>query len=284
MATTDRTAGIEAERRDWDDAAAAWDRWGEWIGEMSRPVTERMLDLARIDAGQRVVDIACGAGDPALPAARRVGRTGEVVAADLSPGMIGVASRRAAEAGLDNLSFVIADVSELDAGDAAFDAALCRFALMLFADPVQATTTMHGLLRPGGRAVAAVWGAPESVPLLSLGGRTIMRELGLAPPPPDAPGLFSLGAPERLAGLIRAGGFDDAAVTAVTTVSTFPSAEAYTSLIREVATVLRRIVEQQPADRQEEVWAAVTEAARAQRDADGTLSLPGEVLIAVATR
>lgn len=280
----DAAAFRDAQRQEWDEAATGWDKWGDFIERSSAPVTERMLELAGLEAGQHVLDVACGAGDPALSAARRVGPTGRVVGTDLSPRMIELARTRATTAGLDHLTFQVGDVAELELGDASFDRALCRFGLMLFADPVHSAARVCRFLRPGGRFVACVWASPDRVPFLGLAAGTIMRELELPPPPPDAPGLFSLGQEPRLEQVVRDGGFREVDVESLGTLVTLDSAEQYTEMIRDVATVLRKLVEAQPPERQQAVWATLTDAARAHASEDGTVTLPGEVLLVTATR
>ncbi|HZH08083.1 MAG TPA: class I SAM-dependent methyltransferase, partial [Lautropia sp.] len=83
----------ENTRAQWEAAAEAWDRWGDFIGRWLEPATGRMLDLARIGPGAHVVDVAAGAGEQTLTAARRVGSQGRVLATDISPGILRYAKR-----------------------------------------------------------------------------------------------------------------------------------------------------------------------------------------------
>ena len=82
--TFDPVAYKQTTTQQWQEAAAAWHRWGptleEWLGE----ATELMLDLARIREGSRLLDVAAGAGGQTLAAARRVGSSGSVLATDIS--------------------------------------------------------------------------------------------------------------------------------------------------------------------------------------------------------
>ena len=90
-------------RAQWEAAAEAWDRWGpaieDWLGE----ATERMLDDAGLAPGGRVIDVAAGAGGQTLAAARRVGVTGQVLATDISPGILEYAAANASRTGLGNV-------------------------------------------------------------------------------------------------------------------------------------------------------------------------------------
>src|SRR4029453_2393738 len=84
------------------------------------------------------------------------------------------------------------DAEEPDLPQHAFDAALCRWALMFLPNLILALTRLRGLLAPGGRFAAAVWGSPEKVPFTSVPISVIRRVLQLSPPPAGAPGTFSL--------------------------------------------------------------------------------------------
>src|SRR5688500_8543169 len=91
-------------RAQWEDAAEAWHRWGPAIETWLGPATERMLDAAGIGVGDRVLDVAAGAGGQTLAAARRVGPDGHVLATDISPTILEYAAKAATDAGLGNVS------------------------------------------------------------------------------------------------------------------------------------------------------------------------------------
>ena len=73
MATFDPDQFKETTRAQWDQAAEAWHRWGPLLNRWLGPATERMLDLAGVEAGSKVLDVAAGAGEQTISAARRVG-------------------------------------------------------------------------------------------------------------------------------------------------------------------------------------------------------------------
>ncbi|HEX7688176.1 MAG TPA: methyltransferase domain-containing protein, partial [Burkholderiaceae bacterium] len=106
----------------------AWRRYDADEARLSAHVSERMLDLAGLRAGARVLDIASGRGEPAVRAARRVAPDGVVVGTDRSDEMLAFARARAVAESVANLSLRVADGETL-AGipDGAFDAALCRW-------------------------------------------------------------------------------------------------------------------------------------------------------------
>jgi ubiquinone/menaquinone biosynthesis C-methylase UbiE len=119
-----------------------WAAHHERYGAMLAPFGDRVLDAAAVGPGERVLDVGCGAGDLALAAGRSVGPEGHVVGVDLSVPLTEAASRRAAEAGLGNLSFVVGGAQSYACGAGAFDVAVSRFGVMFFDDPSAAFTNI----------------------------------------------------------------------------------------------------------------------------------------------
>src|SRR5688500_17968318 len=113
-----------AQREQWNTAATGWRKWSELIDDAAGKVSERLVELAGVEPGSRVLDVAAGYGEPSLSAARQVGPDGEVVATDIAAQMLAYGSERAAEAGLDNIEFVESDAMSLDFPADSFDAAL----------------------------------------------------------------------------------------------------------------------------------------------------------------
>ncbi len=146
------------QRYGWDRAAEHYARF--WRAQLA-PAQEILLELADLAPGERVIDIACGTGLVSIPAARAVGSDGELVGTDLSRVMVETAAAEAARAGIGHARFERMDAESLAVPDAAFDAALCALGLMYVPEPLDAVREMRRVLRPGGRAVAAVWGARE---------------------------------------------------------------------------------------------------------------------------
>src|SRR5690349_6757383 len=119
-------------RAQWDRSARGWNDHTPQIGEWLRSATEAMLDMAAVQPGASVLDVAAGAGDRRLDIARRVGRTGRVLATDLSPSILAFAQLNADRAGLGNVATMVADGEELPVERGSFDCAVCRLGLMLF--------------------------------------------------------------------------------------------------------------------------------------------------------
>ena len=104
---------IDREHRTWRSVSDGWRKNDSRLRENADVVTQRMLDLAGIDAGHRVLDIASGTGEPAIPAAHRVGETGRVTGVDLVDEMLAVARDKAAAQNLRNIDFQTVDGSSM---------------------------------------------------------------------------------------------------------------------------------------------------------------------------
>jgi ubiquinone/menaquinone biosynthesis C-methylase UbiE len=143
------------QRYGWNKAAAFYEQY--WQRQLE-PAQRRLLELAALRTGQRVLDVACGTGLVAFRAAAAVGPTGDILGTDVSETMIELATRGAADRALPWARFARMDGESLTLPDASFDVALCALGLMYMPDPRKALTEMHRVLRPDSRAVAAVWG------------------------------------------------------------------------------------------------------------------------------
>jgi ubiquinone/menaquinone biosynthesis C-methylase UbiE len=143
------------QRYGWDKASGHYE--AHWAAQL-RPAQQRLLERARLAAGERVIDVACGTGLVTLAAATAVGPSGAVLGTDLSAAMVDLAQAAAAARGLAHARFARMDAEALDAESGAFDVALCSLGLMYVPDPERALRELHRVLRPGGRLVVSVWG------------------------------------------------------------------------------------------------------------------------------
>jgi SAM-dependent methyltransferase len=192
--TFDAAAYKATTKQQWDEAAAAWHRWGPTLEDWLGAATKAMLDAAGVTLGSRVLDIAGGAGGQALAAAHRTGARGSVVVTDVSPGILGFAARAAAEAGLQQVTTVEVDGEEVGSRWAEdFDAAISRLGLIYFADRQRALRGIRSSLREGGRFAAAVYARADRNGFFSVPVGIIRNRAGLPAPVPGQPGPFSLG-------------------------------------------------------------------------------------------
>ena len=143
------------QRYGWDKAAMYYEKF--WQKQL-KPAQDRMLEIARLLPGEKVIDIACGSGLVSFRAAEQTGENGFVLANDISEGMIKLCRQIAAERQISNIAFERMDAENLEVNDNEYDAALCALGLMYVPDPLKALKEMYRVLKPGGRAVALVWG------------------------------------------------------------------------------------------------------------------------------
>lgn len=169
---------------------ALWRRYDAIEARLSAPLSERMLDLAELKPGQRVLDLGAGRGEPSLRAAQRVGPTGRVLGIDLSDGLLQMGRELAAQQGLLNLELRAGDVERLEGVRETFDAVTSRWVLMYLQDPVAALRRARAVLKPGGLLVLALWAEPERVNWYSLARRVLAPHRPLPAVDPAAPGVF----------------------------------------------------------------------------------------------
>jgi len=278
--TVDAAEFRAGQREQWDRAATGWRKWSEQIDATAAHVSERLVELAGVAAGTRVLDVAAGYGEPSLTAARVAGPNGRVVATDISAGMLAYGRERAQAAGIDNIEFVESDAMSLDFPAGSFDAALSRWGIIFEPDGEGAAGRVRSFLAPGARMAIASWGPPDRVPFIGLPVRTAMARLGVDPPPPGTPGPLSRPTPDAVGGLLAGGGFSDIAVEEAEVSFTFASADEFTTFVREIVPPVTAMIDPQPPDVQAETWAAITEAAAAHAGPDGRVELPGLALLA----
>ncbi|WP_026416688.1 class I SAM-dependent methyltransferase [Actinomadura oligospora] len=283
----DRRAVKDAQRATWDALSAGWAEAQEVFERGAGLVTGRLLDLGDVRPGQTVLDVGTGLGEPALTAARRVGRTGRVVATDISPEMLRIARRRAGGLGdvAANIEFVEADVEAQGLSPGAFDVVLSRWGLMFAVDHVAAFAGLRRLLRPGGVLAAAVWGPAEDAPVMALGFASLSASLDLPPAPPDAPGPFSMTDPDVLTCELEAAGFSGVSVLETRVPFAFDSVGAFVAFTRAVTPpfLLDRIRERHGSPDAREAWRAVEAAAARFRTGSGGLYIPSKALCVQAS-
>ena len=111
---------------------------------MGKGVTAALMQIAQVEPGMDVLDLASGEGDPVLTLAALVGEHGTVTATDVNPGPLAAAAVHARQSGISNIQFHVADAQQLPFEDAAFDRVTCRFGVMFFPDPLAARSCSTG--------------------------------------------------------------------------------------------------------------------------------------------
>jgi len=180
-------------------AEEVWRAYDRMEARLTAPLTERMLDLAGVGPGMRILDLATGRGEPAIPAAHRVGPSGSVLGVDISASMPAMAKQRADHEGLANLDLRAMDAASLgDLPTGHFHATLVRWGLMYMESAVVTMAGARRAMVPGGLLVAAVLAEPERCSYFSLPRRVLEKYRPLPAVDPASPGPFRYADVERL--------------------------------------------------------------------------------------
>lgn len=198
----------------WDSFARlnAGERFKKQSAAMGAAVTMAIVEAADVAfqsrPGMRVLDVACGSGEPSISIAALLKGTGRVTGMDMAAAPLEVARERARKRGLDNAEFLQGDVHALPFADESFDRVTSRLGVMFFGDLTKALGELHRVLKPGGRIALLAWGAMEQPYFESTIGvvRRVRPELEI---PEGARAMFKFGAPGKLGGQLREVGFVD---------------------------------------------------------------------------
>lgn len=272
----------ETTRAQWQDAAPAWHGWGPVIGDWLGAATELMLDLAGVTEGRVVLDVAAGAGEQSLRAAKRVGPGGRVVATDIAPNLLELAAKDARNAGLT------VDTRELDGEaidtlpESSYDAVISRVGLIYFPDQGRALAGVRHVLKSGGRFATVTYSTPDRNEFFSIPIGIIRRRAQLPPPLAGQPGPFSLGSPGVLAASLESAGFRDVAVHTVPSPLRVPSAAECVRFERESFGALHQMMRGLSETEKAETWEEIEQALKGFEGHDGFVG-PCEMLVGVGT-
>lgn len=258
------------QRQSWDNVARGWQKWWKSFEKDAQKVNERLVDLAEIKQGDRVIDIATGIGEPAITAAKKVGVEGYVLATDISPQMLAIAKERTVSLGLQN----IVEFKEVDAEKildlqqlqpfSPFAAVLCRWGLMFFPNLASTLTNIYKILSSGGRIAAAVWSEPAKVPKLYTAIDIVTQKLGISSTTayahyPEILSPFSLANINIVNNALVEAGFKDIHTEYLNITFEFLSAEDYTDFAKQIIAPIHNLLANETENRKEEIWKAVSE-------------------------
>ena len=233
-----------------------------------------LLDAAEVTTGDHVLDVACGTGIVARPAAERTGPAGRVVGLDLNEAMLAVARRVRPD-----LEWRQGDATSLPFPDDSFDVALCQSGLMFVSDPAAAVVEMARVVPPGGRVAAQVWSSLDRQTAIHPLADAVTRNAG-----PDAVDLvstyFRLGNREEFTGQFTRAGLQVTDVRTLQVTVRAPSVDDYITTEVESTPLIDRL--------SEDGYQRIREEARAGLvrycDATGALNLPLEAYLVAARR
>ena len=286
VSTFDPNSFKMAQREDWDSVAGGWKEWWVSIEKGSQKLSQRLVQLAEIKPGQRVLDIATGIGEPSITAAKVVGTGGHVFATDISRQMLAIAKERATFLRLqDIIEFKETDAENLDLANSSFDAALCRWGLMLFPDLDTVIGKIYSSLVSGGRFAAAVWADATKVPIINLATKIIGSEVQMSVTPLGVPNPFSLADTNKLKNSLARAGFRDIHIDTEIVTFEFESGGDYCRYCQAVSASARTALSKVTEERKEDVWRKVAqEAARNYGTANGLVKMDNESICIVGRR
>ena len=268
----------------WDDASLGWDQHSALIRDWLREATAAMLDAAAIVPGAKVLDVAAGAGDQTLDIAQRVGAQGQVLATDISPGILERAAHKLQAAGWRNVRTLQADAQALGLVGANFDAAVCRLGLMFCASPLLALQSIQLALAPGARFSGLVFAGPEANPCITITMQTALRHAGAAARNPFEPGsLLSLGRPGLIAALLQEAGFERIEVRPLSVPFAAPRCADYLAFVRSAGSPVRELLKPLNAPARERAWAEIAQRLEVFTTPDGW-SGPNQLLLFMASK
>jgi SAM-dependent methyltransferase len=263
----------------WSESAPYWEKHREIIREMFAPITQALIEDAKIISRQAVLDVATGPGEPALSLAKLVGPEGKVIGVDAVPEMVEAARREANRRGFQNANFDVAFADNLPFPENAFDAVISRFGVMFFPSPVDCVREMLRVIKPGGRIAMAVWHFAETNPFHYAVSQVVERYVDSPRPVPDSPDAFRFADPGKLLTILSNAG---AAATSERllrfTIRAPISVEDFWTLRSEMSEKLRARLATLPKEQMAELKREVLEALGAY-SASCSLSFPAEVLI-----
>jgi ubiquinone/menaquinone biosynthesis C-methylase UbiE len=189
------------------------------------PTATRLVELAALQAGESVLDVATGTGWAALAAAKAVGPTGHVVGTDIAAAALERARTKAAEAGLENIVFRVGDAEAPDLADATVNVVLCASGIFFLLHPDAAVREWRRVTSPGGRVLFSSFERGHLGPLQRLFREHFERFLASEPPPSDRVQAADCES------LLRAAGLDEVRVTEQRLDYHVPTAEAWWNVL-----------------------------------------------------
>jgi SAM-dependent methyltransferase len=198
----------QAQAQLWNNQAGHnWVEQNAMLDRLFAPFEQLLVDAVR--GARQVLDVGCGAGATTFAVARSL-KEGRCTGADLSAPLIDLARRKAAETGVDNADFVVADAQVHDFQPAAFDAVISRFGVMFFDDPVAAFANLRRASRADAGLACIAWRGRQDNPFMTAAERAAAPLLPEAPPrDPDAPGQFAFADSDRVSAILSAAGWRD---------------------------------------------------------------------------
>jgi len=282
--TIDSKQYKEELRHGYDNAAPGWQKWWKTIETATQEVSKRLVELAEIKPGSKVLDIATGMGEPALTAAKQVGNTGHILAIDISPQMLSFAKERAISLDLQEVvEFKEGDAETIDLPSSTFDAALCRWGLMFLPNPKAGLSNIYGSLVKGGHFATAVWASPEKVPFISVPMNIVLKETNS--PLPRTLGPFSMSDQNNLKKFFEESGFIHTAIERIKVISDFESSDDFAAFtIDHGGPALQKVLAGETNERKQQIEKAISKGSEKYADSTGKVRFENEAILIVGRK
>ena len=268
----------------WSAVAPDWGELTDRVDRQLRKGADWMIEAVALRSGDRVLELAGGPGTLSILAAERVGPDGTVLHTDFSEEMVKVAWQRFESEGVGGIESRVMDAEQIELPDGSVDVVLCRMGYMFTADPATAFRESARILAPGGRLALAVWTDPASNPWAALAMKAVMAELNTPPPPPDAPGLWSLGDRQRVEGLLRDAGLGQIRLEILDDTTEYESGAEWVEATRRLAGPFRALFANLEEPVRDAIEGRMLEGAKPYEQPDGRLVMPQQMLLAAANR
>jgi ubiquinone/menaquinone biosynthesis C-methylase UbiE len=179
----------------------------QYENDFHRRAADRLVELAKIQSGQNILDVATGTGLAAIAAAQLVGSTGSVLGTDFAVNMLQQARQRAKDLELKNIIFEEVDADEQELPEQQFDVILCSSAIVYLTDIPTTLNNWFNALKPKGSIAFTCLSATS--PSASFLFRALMEKYGVTIPNPNE----LLGTPERCYQILTKIGFNEIKIT-----------------------------------------------------------------------